>query len=56
VALFFMHLLHFSRLTWLAAAAGLLFLGIMLALTLSDYWTREWMPERGLPEATLTAK
>src|SRR5437588_9125285 len=49
VVLFFMHLLHFSRLTWLVVASGILCLGIMLALTLSDYWTRGWMREMEMP-------
>lgn len=40
VALFFMHLLHSSRASWLAALAGLFWLGILMALTLSDYLTR----------------
>jgi cytochrome c oxidase subunit 4 len=44
VALFFMHLLHSPRLVWLVAGAGVLFLGVMLALTWADYWTRGWMP------------
>jgi cytochrome c oxidase subunit 4 len=43
VALFFMHLLHSSKLTWLAMAVGLLFLLALIVLTLSDYWTRGWM-------------
>jgi cytochrome c oxidase subunit 4 len=44
VGLFFMHLIYTSRLTWLVVAAGVLFLGIMLSLTLADYWTRGWIP------------
>jgi cytochrome c oxidase subunit 4 len=47
VVLFFMHLLHFSRLTWLVVASGILFLAIMLALTLADYRTRDWLRETG---------
>ncbi len=43
VVLFFMHLLHSTRLTWLVAGAGVLWLGIMFVLTLSDYWTRHWL-------------
>jgi cytochrome c oxidase subunit IV len=42
VALFFMHLLHGSRLNWLALAAGLFWLGILLALSLADYSSRGW--------------
>jgi cytochrome c oxidase subunit IV len=40
VVLFFMHLLHSSRASWLAVLAGLFWLGILMVLTLSDYLTR----------------
>lgn len=40
VILFFMHLLHSSRLSWLAVLAGLFWLVILMGLTLSDYLTR----------------
>ncbi|MDB6146972.1 MAG: caa(3)-type oxidase, subunit [Spartobacteria bacterium] len=40
IALFFMHIKGSSRLLHVAAAAGLLWLLIMLTLTLSDYATR----------------
>jgi cytochrome c oxidase subunit 4 len=40
VGLFFMHLLHSSRASWLAVLAGLFWLGILMVLTLSDYLTR----------------
>jgi cytochrome c oxidase subunit 4 len=43
VVLFFMHLLHSQRMTWLVAGAGLFWLAIMLVLTLSDYLTRPWL-------------
>ena len=46
VALFFMHLRHSTRLTWLFASAALLWLVILLALTLNDYLTRDKVPER----------
>lgn len=42
VALFFMHLVHSSRVVWLIVAASLFWLGILHVLTLSDYWTRIW--------------
>ena len=44
VGAFFMHLMQAGKLTWLILAAGVLFLAIMLALTLADYWTRGLMP------------
>lgn len=40
VVLFFMHLLHSPRASWLAALAGLFWFGILMVLTLSDYLTR----------------
>lgn len=45
VGLFFMHLLHGPRLSWLAVAAGVFWLGILVALTLTDYETRSWHVE-----------
>lgn len=42
VVLFFMHVKYSTRLTWVVIAAGLFWLGIMLALTLGDYLTRAW--------------
>jgi cytochrome c oxidase subunit 4 len=41
VGLFFMHLLHSSKASWLAVLAGLFWLTIMMVLTLSDYLTRQ---------------
>ncbi len=43
VALFFMHVLYSDRVVWLVALAGVFWLGILLALTLSDYWARSWL-------------
>ena len=40
VVLFFMHLLHSTRLTWVVAVAGVFWLTILFSLTLSDYFTR----------------
>jgi cytochrome c oxidase subunit 4 len=40
VILFFMHVRHSTRLTWIFVAAGFIWLGIMIDLTLSDYSTR----------------
>jgi len=44
VALFFMHIKSGSRLLRLAATVGVIWLLIMLSLTLSDYFTRGWVP------------
>ena len=43
VLLFFMHLWHSPRLTWLVAFGSLLWLAIMMVLTWADYWSRDWV-------------
>jgi cytochrome c oxidase subunit 4 len=43
IVLFFMHLLYSSRLMMVVSVAGFVWLGIMLAFTLSDYRSREWL-------------
>ena len=40
VALFFMHIRHSTKLTKLVVVGGLLWLGILLTLTMSDFTTR----------------
>lgn len=40
VLIFFMHLRYSTRLTVLTALAGFFWLGILLVLTLNDYFTR----------------
>ena len=44
VALFFMHIKGSSRLLHLAMSVGVVWLLIMLSLTLTDYFTRGWVP------------
>jgi cytochrome c oxidase subunit 4 len=44
VLLYFMHLRFSARLTWIFAAAGFIWLLIMVDLTLSDYLTRGQVP------------
>jgi cytochrome c oxidase subunit 4 len=44
VILFFMHVKYGTRLTWAVVVGGVFWLGIMLALTMSDYLTRGWQP------------
>jgi cytochrome c oxidase subunit 4 len=46
VVLYFMHVRYSSRLTWVIVGSGLFWLGIMFALTLSDYLTRGWLSMR----------
>lgn len=41
IVLFFMHVLYGDRLTWIFSGAALLWFGILIALTLSDYLTRD---------------
>ena len=47
VLMFFMHLFYSSRLTWVVALSGLLWLGILIGYTMSDYLTRGWDPFSG---------
>lgn len=42
VVLYFMHVRYSSRLIWVIVASALFWMGILFALTLSDYWTRDW--------------
>ncbi|HXS68346.1 MAG TPA: cytochrome C oxidase subunit IV family protein [Candidatus Polarisedimenticolia bacterium] len=44
VVMFFMHVRHESKLTWVFVAAGLIWLLIMVDLTMSDYVTRGDVP------------
>ena len=43
VALFFMHVRHSTRLTRLVVLGGLLWLLILIALTMGDILTRNWV-------------
>jgi len=43
VLLFFMHVWYSTRLTWLVALSGLLWLAILIGLTMADYVTREML-------------
>jgi cytochrome c oxidase subunit 4 len=44
IVLFFMHVRVSSRLTWIFAGAGFFWLGILIALAMSDYLSRGWLP------------
>jgi cytochrome c oxidase subunit 4 len=44
VVLFFMHVRWSTRLTWVVAASGFVWLLIMFGLTMQDYLTRGWVP------------
>ena len=43
VVLYFMHVKHSTRLTKITVLAGFLWLAILIALTLSDYYTRGFL-------------
>lgn len=43
VVLYFMHVRYSSRLTWAFVGAGFFWLAILIALTLSDYISRDWL-------------
>jgi cytochrome c oxidase subunit IV len=47
VILFFMHLRYSSGLTWVFLGAGVFWLILLIAITLSDYLTRSWLPVSG---------
>lgn len=42
VVLYFMHVRYSARLIWVVVASGIFWLGILFALTFSDYLTRGW--------------
>ena len=44
VVLYFMHVRYSGRLIWLVIAAALFWMGILFALTISDYSSRDWLP------------
>ena len=44
VVLFFMHVVHSPKLTWLIVAVSIVWLLIMVSLTFTDYLTRNLIP------------
>ena len=44
VALFFMHVKYSPRLTQIVVAGGMFWLAILIVLTLSDFFSRGWLP------------
>ena len=42
VILFFMHVKYSTKLTWAVVIGSIFWLGILLALTMTDYLTRVW--------------
>ena len=51
VILYFMHVRFSSGITRLFAGVGFAFLAILIALTLSDVLTRDWLPTTAPPAA-----
>lgn len=43
ILLYFMHVRFSSRLVWIFAVAGFVWLAILIGLTLNDYVTRDWL-------------
>jgi cytochrome c oxidase subunit 4 len=43
IMMYFMHLKFSSKLTWLFASSGLLWLVILIAFTMSDFLSRGWL-------------
>lgn len=43
VVLYFMHLRYSKRLVWIIFGSALFWMGLLFALTFSDYWTRQWL-------------
>jgi cytochrome c oxidase subunit IV len=42
VILWFMHVIHSPRLTWIVVICAFLWLGVLFVLTFADYLTRGW--------------
>jgi cytochrome c oxidase subunit 4 len=42
VILWFMHVIHSPRLTWIVVICSFLWVGVLFVLTFSDYLTRMW--------------
>jgi cytochrome c oxidase subunit IV len=47
VVVFFMHVKYSPRLITLVVVGSFVWLGIMLFITLSDYWSRGWLGAPG---------
>jgi cytochrome c oxidase subunit 4 len=43
VVLYFMHVRYSARLIWVIVASAIFWMGILFALTFSDYLTRDWL-------------
>jgi len=43
IGLYFMHIYHSPKLTWIVSTGSAFFLAILLAFVLNDYMTRDWL-------------
>jgi cytochrome c oxidase subunit 4 len=43
IGLFFMHIYHSPKLTWIVSTGSAFFLALLLAFLLNDYLTRDWL-------------
>ena len=48
VILFFMHVIHSTRLTWVVVIGSFVWLGVLFVLTFADYLTRVWAIYAGI--------
>jgi cytochrome c oxidase subunit 4 len=49
IILFFMHVRHSSKMVWVIAVSGFIWLAILIILTLGDYASRMWSPAASPP-------
>ncbi len=49
IILYFMHVRSSSKMVWVIAGAGFVWLAILVGLTLSDYLSRGWLPPSSPP-------
>lgn len=42
VILWFMHVIHSPKMTWIVVVSSFVWLGVLFALTFADYLTRHW--------------
>ena len=56
VVLFFMHLKEQTGMTRLVILAALLWLAVLIVITMSDRFTRRWVPSNGAWEASNAAR
>jgi cytochrome c oxidase subunit 4 len=56
ILLFFMQVRYSPPLIWMVAGAAFFWLGILLSLTLSDYWTRQESPYSEMQQDPVVCK